>query len=59
MSDDPKKTALDSKLISLKEDYEVRDWCRSLGCTPEQLRAAVKTAGNSAEAVRKHLAGGK
>ncbi len=56
MSDDKTKTGQDSKLISLKEDYEVRDWCKSLGCTPEQLRAAVKAVGNSADAVRKHLA---
>ena len=56
MSDDTTKTALDRKLISLEEDYEVRDWCQSLGCTPEQLREAVKAVGNSADAVRKHLA---
>jgi len=56
MSDDTTQTALDRKLISLKEDYEVRDWCKSLGCTPEQLRAAVKAVGNSADAVRQHLA---
>lgn len=59
MTDDANKTALDRKLISLKEDYEVRDWCKSLNCTPEQLRAAVKAAGHSADAVRKHLAGSK
>lgn len=56
MSDDTTKTAQDRKLISLKEDYEVRDWCKSLGCTPEQLRDAVKAVGDSAEAVRAHLA---
>ncbi len=56
MSDDTSKTAQDRKMISLKEDYEVRDWCASLGCTPEQLRAAVKAVGNSAEAVRAYLA---
>ncbi|WP_218511966.1 DUF3606 domain-containing protein [Variovorax sp. dw_308] len=56
MSDDKTKTGQDRKLISLKEDYEVRDWCKSLGCTPEQLRAAVKAVGHSADAVRKHLA---
>jgi hypothetical protein len=56
MSDDTTQTALDRKLISLKEDYEVRDWCKSLGCTPEQLRAAVKAVGNSADAVRQYLA---
>lgn len=56
MSDDTSKTTQDRKLISLKEDYEVRDWCQSLGCTPEQLRAAVKAVGNSAAAVREYLA---
>lgn len=56
MSDDTTQTALDRKLISLKEDYEVRDWCKSLGCTPEQLNAAVKAVGPSADAVRQHLA---
>ena len=55
MADDTTKTAQDRKLISLKEDYEVRDWCRSLGCTPEQLRTAVKAVGNSADAVRQYL----
>lgn len=56
MSDDTKKTGLDRKLISLEEDYEVRDWTRGLGCTPAQLREAVKAVGNSAEKVREYLA---
>jgi len=55
MRDDTTQTAQDRKLISLKEDYEVRDWCKSLGCTPEQLHSAVKAVGNSADAVRQHL----
>ncbi len=52
MSDDTKKTGLDRKLISLEEDYEVRDWTKNLGCTPAELREAVKAVGNSAEKVR-------
>ncbi|MBV7541980.1 DUF3606 domain-containing protein [Acidovorax sp. sic0104] len=55
MSDNKQATAADRKLISLEQDYEVRDWCKSLDCTEEQLRAAVKAVGNSAEAVRQHL----
>ncbi|MDO9404899.1 MAG: DUF3606 domain-containing protein [Polaromonas sp.] len=55
MPDDKSKTGNDRKLISLNEDYEVRDWAKSLGCTEEELRAAVKAVGNSADAVRKHL----
>ncbi|WP_371436593.1 DUF3606 domain-containing protein [Polaromonas sp.] len=55
MSDNTSKTGLDRKLISLEEDYEVRDWSKSLGCTPDQLREAVKAVGNSADAVREYL----
>lgn len=55
MSDDTSQTGQDRKRISLQEDYEVRDWCKSLGCTPEQLRAAVQAVGDSADAVRAHL----
>jgi hypothetical protein len=55
MADDPKKTALDRKLISLTEEHEVRSWTKSLGVTEEELRKAVAAVGNSAEAVRVHL----
>jgi|KBSMisStaDraftv2_1062788.scaffolds.fasta_scaffold71463_4 hypothetical protein len=48
-------TSMDRKLISLSEPYEVRDWCKSLGCTEDQLRAAVAAVGNSAAKVRAHL----
>ena len=59
MSDNTKQTGLDRKLISLEEAYEVRDWSKSLGGTPDELRAAVKAVGNSAEKVRQYLAGKK
>ena len=55
MSDDTSKTASDRKFISLEQDYEVRDWAKSLGCTPEQLREAVRAVGNSADKVREYL----
>jgi hypothetical protein len=55
MSDDKKQTAQDRKRISLEEDYEVRDWTKSLGCTEAQLREAVKAVGNSADKVREYL----
>ncbi len=56
MADDPSKTGQDRKFISLKQDYEVREWCESLKCTPEELARAVAAVGNSADAVRAHLA---
>jgi hypothetical protein len=55
MSDDKSKTVQDRKLISLNEDYEVRDWCKALGTTPEKLKAAVAAVGNSADKVREYL----
>lgn len=57
MADDAKKTGLDRKLISLGEPHEVRSWTESLGCSETQLRDAVKSVGNSAEEVRRYLAG--
>jgi hypothetical protein len=57
MADDPQKTGLDRKLISLDEPHEVRSWTESLGCSETQLRDAVKAVGNSAEEVRQYLAG--
>lgn len=55
MPDDTSKTGADRKLISIEQDYELRDWAKSLGCTPEQLRSAVKAVGNSADKVREYL----
>lgn len=45
----------DRKRINLNEDYEVRDWTKSLGVTEQQLREAVKAVGDSAAKVREHL----
>ena len=56
MSDDKSKTGADRKLISLEQAHELRDWTKSLGCTEQQLRDAVKAVGNSADAVRAYLA---
>ena len=51
----PKGMAQDRKLIALTEPYEVRDWCKSLGCTEPELAAAVKAVGHSATKVRAYL----
>jgi hypothetical protein len=47
--------SMDRKLIALKEPYEVRDWCKSLGCTEAELKAAVAAVGHSAVKVRAYL----
>ncbi len=58
MSDDTTKSGgQDRTRINLSEDYEVRDWSRKFGVTPDELRAAVKAVGNDAAAVEAHLKG--
>jgi hypothetical protein len=54
-TDNTKKTGLHRQLISLEEDDEVRDWTTSLGRSQDELHAAVKAVGNSAEKVRESL----
>ncbi len=56
MSDDKsKRGGADRSRISLEQDYEVRDWTKSLGVTQAELTAAVKAVGNSVEKVREYL----
>jgi hypothetical protein len=56
MADDKTKTRpQDAKRINVHEDYELRDWSQKFGVSPEELKAAVKEVGTSAEAVEKHL----
>jgi hypothetical protein len=52
-----KKTgaSMDRKLIALSQPHEVRDWCKSLGCSEDQLRGAVGAVGRSAAKVREYL----
>ena len=58
MSDDKSKSGgQDRKRINTSEDYEVRDWAKKFGVTPDQLKAAVKAVGNEASAVEAHLKG--
>ena len=58
MPDDKTRTSgQDRTRISLKEDYEVRDWSKKFGVTPEQLKAAVAAVGDQAAAVEAHLKG--
>lgn len=45
----------DRDRISLNEDYEIRDWTKSLGVSEDELREAVDAVGNSADKVRDYL----
>ena len=55
MSDTPRNIRQRRKLISLNEDHEVRDWCKSLGCTEEQLRVTVQAVGRSDDKIREYV----
>ncbi len=56
MSDDKSKSGQQDRLrINVHEDYELRDWSKKFGCTPDELKAAVKAVGVMAADVEKHL----
>jgi len=58
MPDDKTKTRpQDAKQINVHEDYELQNWSKKFGVSPEQLKQAVKQVGTSAEAVEKHPKG--
>jgi hypothetical protein len=41
--------------ISLGDEYEVREWTMSLGCTEVELRAVVQAIGNNVDKVRAYF----
>jgi hypothetical protein len=47
--------SMDRKLIALSQPHEVRDWCKSLGCSEDELLRAVGAVGRSAVKVREYL----
>ena len=56
MPDDKSKAGKrDRNKINVHEEYELRDWSKRLGVSKEELKKAVQSVGNSADAVRKHF----
>jgi hypothetical protein len=56
MSDDlSNRGPADRSRVNVNESWEVRYWCKELGCTEQQLRDAVKAVGVMADAVRRHF----
>lgn len=45
----------DCSKISTTEDWEVKYWTKTLGCTKQELIDAVKVVGHSAEKVKEYL----
>jgi hypothetical protein len=56
MSDDKSKShGQDRQRINVNQEYELRDWARSLNTTPERLKEAVQAVGDRADKVREYL----
>jgi hypothetical protein len=56
MSDDKNKSGgQDRQRINVHQDYELRDWAKSLNTTPERIKEAVQAVGDRAEKVREYL----
>lgn len=53
--DKSKRGSPDRKLISLTEEYEVRDWAEHFGVSEDELRRAAGKVGSSADAVAREL----
>lgn len=55
MSDDKRDVPSDTQQIDLTNPDAIRDWCKSLAVTEDQLRDAVLTVGPQAARVREFL----
>lgn len=55
MDDKQKSQGQDRQRINIHQDYELRDWSKSLGVTPDKLKEAVQAVGDRAEKVREYL----
>jgi hypothetical protein len=56
MSDDKSKSqGQDRERINVNQDYELRDWAKSLNTTPERVKEAVQAVGDRADKVREFL----
>lgn len=59
MSDNKSKSqGQDRQRINIHQDYELRDWSRSLGVSQDELKKAVAAVGDRAEKVREYLRSG-
>lgn len=56
MSDDKTKShGQDRERINVNQEYELRDWARSMNTTPDRLKEAVQAVGDRADKVREFL----
>lgn len=60
MSDDKSKTSgQDRKRVNINEAYELRDWAKKFGVSPDELKQAVSRVGDRADEVERFLKNAK
>lgn len=56
MSDDKSKShGQDRQRIDVSQEYELRDWAKTMNTTPEKVKEAVQAVGDRADKVREFL----
>lgn len=56
MSDDRSNAqGQDRQRINVNQEYELRDWAKSMNTTPEKVKEAVQAVGDRADKVREFL----
>ena len=56
MSDDKSKAhGQDRERINVNQDYELRDWAKTMNTTPERVKEAVQAVGDRVDQVREYL----
>jgi hypothetical protein len=60
MSDNKQQSGgQDRERINVNQDYELRDWSKKYGVTPDELKKAVAQVGDRAKYVEAHLKRGE
>ena len=60
MADDrTQRSGQDRSRINVNQDYEVRDWAKKFGVSPDELKKAVQAVGDRADEVEAHLKGSR
>ncbi len=56
MSDDKTRSSgQDRERINVHQEYELRDWAKSMATTPERIKEAVQAVGDRADKVKEYL----
>jgi hypothetical protein len=56
MSDDKSKAhGQDRERINVNQEYELRDWAKTMHTTPQRVKEAVQAVGDRADKVREYL----